>query len=80
MNEGGRNDDTGAEVLGKVEGFSVDGESWYTSCEDGEEGDEGGRSPNDEDGTNTETGGAGAIVSRPCALYLISHVDMSMCD
>ena len=74
MNESCSDDDTGTKVFGKVEDLAVDREARYTPCEDREEGDGGGRCPNDEDGTDTETGGATAVIDGPGALDLISHV------
>ena len=80
VNEGSGNNDTGTKVLGKVKGFLVDGELGNTSSEDGEKRDYGGRGPNNEDGADAETGGAGAVVDRATALRLISHVDGEECD
>ena len=77
MDEGGSDNDTGAKVLCKVKDLLVYRKTWYSPCEDREEGDGGGGCPDDEDGTDAETGGAGTIVHGTGTLDLIGHGEIA---
>lgn len=71
MDKSGGNDDSGTEVLDKVEKLSIDRETRDTSCDDREKGGKRGCGPDDEDGADAKTGGAGTVVGGTCALNLL---------